>query len=477
MNYTRELEFITEKIKYAYSSLTEGERKVQQKSQFDLVTDLDVNIEKYLSSEILKEFPTDSIHGEETAPTQALQGRTWVIDPIDGTCNMARSIFLHGVQCALFVDDKAVMGVIYLPHTGELFYAIDGCGAYCNGQKIHVNSSVALNNAIASIGDYSHNDGAIAAAQHKCMGYLYPRIAKIRMFGAACFDFAYVANGKTDCTVVITANLWDIAPGVVICREAGAIITNLEGEPYKFGDSGAVASANEEIAELIRQGFCDSIRIKDKDGNTHSFKCCIFDFDGVVVDTEKYHLIAWNKGGEPHGVHIGDEEYLPLKSTGRDYIVNYIASKSKTPLTDEEKQQVGDTKERVYTEITANLSDEDKIGGVEAFLQFLNGRGISCAVASSSVFAGKISEELGLMQYFKALCDGSLPLPKKPAPDLFLLAAKLCGYTPNDTVVFEDSIAGINAALNAGMKVVAIGGIKHDGALACVKDFSEIIYS
>lgn len=476
MNYSHEIEIITEKIKYAYQTLANGNRTVTQKSRFDLVTDLDVNIEKYLSDVIKVHFPNDNIHGEETAPTQKLCGRTWVIDPIDGTCNMARDIPIHGVQCALFEDQTAVLGVIYLPWEDKMFYASKGCGAFCNGEAIRVNSSVTLNNAIASIGDYSHMNGEIAAAQHDCMGYLYPRIAKIRMFGAACYDFSYVAQGKTDCTVVITTNLWDIAPGVVICQEAGAVVTNLQGEKYRFGDSGAVACANEQLAELIRQGFSDCVRIKDKNGNTHEFKCCIFDFDGVVVDTEKYHLIAWNKGGEPHGVVIGDEEYLPLKSTGRDYIVNYIANKSQKPLTDEEKRIVGDTKERVYTEITANLSEKDKIGGVEEFLQFLNGRKIKCAVASSSIFAKKISEELGLLKYFNALCDGSLPLPKKPAPDLFLLAAQLCGCKPGETIVFEDSSAGINAALNAGMKVIAIGGIKHDGALACVKDFKDILY-
>lgn len=476
-NYLHELEFITEKIRQAYEKFAfSGKRDVFQKSHFDLVTDLDMNIEKYLSDAITKEFSGDLIHGEETAPKQALNGRTWVIDPIDGTCNMARDIMLHGVQCALFDKGNDVLGVIYLPYTDQMMYAVKGCGAYLNGERITVNSTVCINNVIASIGDYSHNDDDIAARQHSSMGYLYPRIAKIRMFGAACFDFGYVAQGKTDATVVITKNLWDIAPGVIICKEAGAIVTNLEGEPYCYGDDGAVACANEEISRLIKTSFDKRVTLKDKNGQEHKFKCCIFDFDGVVVDTEKYHLIAWNESGRPHGVVIGDEEYLPLKSTGREYIVNYIANKSGKCLTDEEKKIIGDTKDRVYTEITADLSDKDKISGVEDYLTYLNGIGVKCAIASSSLFAGKISKELSLDGYFNVICDANIPMPRKPAPDMFLLTVRLCGCTPDETVVFEDSIAGINAAVNAGMKVVAIGGIKHDGAMLCVKDFTELSF-
>lgn len=477
MNHTAEIEFISEKIRCAYGKYAvNGADSVMQKSHFDLVTDIDINIEKYLSEEILKKYPDDKIHGEETSSTQALTGRTWVIDPIDGTCNMARDICLHGVQCALFTDTAPVLGVIYLPHTDEMFYATVGGGAYRNGEKIAVNASVTLNNVIASMGDYSHMNSEIAKRQHDSMGFLYPKIAKIRMFGAACFDFAYVAMGKTDCTVVITKNLWDIAPGVIICKEAGAVVRNLEGEEYSYGDDGVVASANKEIADLVDESYRRCVTITDKNGDKHSFKCCLFDFDGVVVDTEKYHLIAWNKGGEPYGVCIGDEEYLPLKSTGRDHIVNYIAEKSEMTLSDDDRKYVGDTKENTYMEITADLSEKDIVAGIEKLLACANDKGVPCGVGSSSIFAPKIAKDLDLDKYFKVICDGSLPLAKKPAPDLFLLTARLCGFEPDDCVVFEDSMAGVNAALNAGMKVVAIGGIKHPDAMLCIKDFTELEY-
>ncbi len=477
MNFTSEIEFITEKVRSAYKMYAEnGASSIIQKSQFDLVTDIDVNIEKYLSAEIVKKYPGDNIHGEEMSSTQELVGRTWIIDPIDGTCNMARNMCLHGVQCALFVDGEPALGVIYLPHTNELLYASVGGGAYCNGEKIHVNSTVKINNVIASIGDYSHSKVELSKRQHDSMGILYTKFAKIRMFGTACFDFAYVALGKTDCTVVNTSNLWDIAPGVIICKEAGAVIRNLDGEEYSYGDDGVIASANEEIADIVDESYRNNVTITDKNGEKQTFKCCLFDFDGVVVDTEKYHLIAWNKGGEKFGVTIGDEEYLPLKSTGRDYIVNYIAEKSEMTLSDEDRMYVGDTKENTYVEITRDLSEKDIVAGIEKLLKLANGRGVPCGVGSSSIFAPKIAKALDLDKYFKVICDGSLPLAKKPAPDLFLLTAKLCGFAPSDCVVFEDSMAGVNAALNAGMKVVAIGGIKHPDAMLCIKDFTELEY-
>ena len=78
---------------------------------------------------------------------------------------------------------------------------------------------------------------------------------KIRMFGSACVDFTFVAEGRTDGCVVITKNLWDLLPGLFLCKEAGAVITNPEGTPYKFYDEGAIVSANKTLQDLIVEAF------------------------------------------------------------------------------------------------------------------------------------------------------------------------------------------------------------------------------
>ncbi len=257
MKYEAEKNILVKAIEQIYIKYSRnGLGNVVQKTQFDLVTDIDCGIEYELAQIIRQNFPQDKIHGEETSSDQIIEGRTWTIDPIDGTCNMASSIPLYGVQCALFENSEVVFSIIYLPHFDELFFAEQGAGCYLNGKRVFVKQNEDINNAIVSFGDYPHlKVPDISLRQHKAIGYLYPRIAKIRMFGAACIDFSSVACGRTDGTVVITKNLWDIAPGILMCKEAGALLTNLDGEPYHFGDSGVVATAYPILADLIAEAF------------------------------------------------------------------------------------------------------------------------------------------------------------------------------------------------------------------------------
>lgn len=257
MGYRHEREFVASEMQRLYSKYEQiGVGQILEKTQFDLVTNVDEGIEGELALAIRTEFPGDRIHGEEDADRASISGRTWTIDPIDGTCNMANRIPLYGVQCSLFEDDDVVLGVIYIPHFGDLMYAELGQGCYLNGEKVSAKKDGELNHALISFGDYPHSKSPeVAARQHRAIAQLYPKVAKIRMFGAACLDFLMVASGSTDATVVITRNLWDIAPGIMMTREAGAILTNLEGEPYSFGDSGVVASATEELARLIAESF------------------------------------------------------------------------------------------------------------------------------------------------------------------------------------------------------------------------------
>ena len=257
MKYQREQEFIVNEIKRIYAKYVQhGIDDVTQKTQFDLVTNVDIGIEKELTESIKKTFPDDKIHGEETSNTQEIVGRTWTIDPIDGTCNMSSQMPLYGVQCALLENGEIVFAVIYLPHFNEVMVAEKGCGCYLNGKRVEVKRHGTLNNALVSFGDYPHyKTPEVAERQHRAIAHLFTKIAKIRMFGAACIDFAFVAAGRTDGTVVITRNLWDIAPGILMCQEAGAVLTNLDGQPYKFSDNGVVASATKELSKLIAEAF------------------------------------------------------------------------------------------------------------------------------------------------------------------------------------------------------------------------------
>lgn len=258
MDYSVEKNFILNEIRYAVSVFGKNKDFIkEQKSEHDLVTDVDKNIEGYLKQAINRQFPADKIISEETLAFGQVDGRTWIIDPIDGTCNMARGISMYGVQCALADNGEIVLGVIVLPNVKEEYVAVKGCGAYLNGAKLKVNSEADINNAIVSFTDFPHKSRTNADREHRAMGRIYPQIAKVRMFGAGCHDFAYLAAGKTDACVANTDNLWDLCAGLIICREAGAIITDFEDKPYKFGSFGVILSATRELHSLIINAFRD----------------------------------------------------------------------------------------------------------------------------------------------------------------------------------------------------------------------------
>ena len=473
MKYLKELNFITAQIRLAYLEFGEaGPTDIRQKSAFDLVTEVDVAIERYLTDAILTEFPQDKIHAEELSSSQAITGRTWVIDPIDGTCNFAHNIPTYGVQCCLFEDGQPQMAAIYLPNQKEMYTAIRGDGCYLNGRQIWVDKSVTAENAIISVGDFTHKSDRLAALQYKAVGYLYPRVAKLRMYGAASVDYAFFVSGRLSATVFTTRNLWDIAPGILMSEEAGAIIMGLDGEPYDYSKEGVMLAANEEIANLMRTAFRGDITLTI--GAPKKLKGFIFDFDGVVIDTEKYHYLSWVAAAKHVGYELSWQEYLPLKSTGNTEITQYLCDHSGKDVSEELFQIMRQTKLTSFDELVKDLSEKDVLPGIRDFLTWLNSQNVRVAVASSSNTSSGLAARFGLTRHFQAIIDGNRKLPRKPAPDTFLLAAKMLGVEPKDCIVFEDSLAGIQAAVNAGMPVVAVGGIRSDKAVLHIQDFQGI---
>ena len=471
--YTKELNFITEKIKEAYDLYAvSGPQDIRSKSAFDLVTEVDVNIERFLTDAILSAFPGDKIHAEELSNSQEITGRTWVIDPIDGTCNFAHGIPTYGIQCCLFDEGEPKMAVIYLPCQEELYTAMEGEGCFLNGEKVTVDKTVTADTAVISVGDFTHKSDRLAALQYKAVGYLYPRVSKLRMYGAASVDYAWFVSGRLAATVFTTRNLWDIAPGILMSREAGAIVMGLDGQPYTYSKEGVMLAANEEIAKLMQDAFNPEIPMHM--GDQRKLKAFIFDFDGVVVDTEKYHYLSWCQSAAHVGYDLGWEEYLPLKSTGNTEITQYLCNHSGKEVSEELFAIMRQTKLTSFDELVKDLSEKDVLPGIRDFLSWLNEQGVKTAVASSSNTSSGLAKRFDLAKHFGVVIDGNRKLPRKPAPDTFLLAAKMLGVEPKDCIVFEDSLAGIEAAVNAGMPVVAVGGIRSDKAVLHIQDFRDI---
>lgn len=201
------------------------------------------------------------------------------------------------------------------------------------------------------------------------------------------------------------------------------------------------------------------------------FDAFIFDFDGVVMDTESLHFKAWNKGFELLGGSLTESEYLPLKSTGRKHIVNTFSEKIGRKISEEETLKICEIKDGYFKKLCESVDKSLLINGVEDFLVKLKNENKKTAVASSASTTTELLRKVELTKYFDVVADGNLGLPKKPDPAIFLKAAELLGVNAQNCLVFEDSLAGLKACENAGMQFVAVGGIKSEKALLEIKDF------
>lgn len=248
--YFEELDYIKNAIIEAYEKYKDRfEYECREKMPFDVVTSVDFKIEEYIIDKINSRFPNDKILSEETKNDTIVSGRTWTIDPIDGTYNYSNNLPLFGIQCSLFENGQPVVCAIFIPVTNEMYSATMGGGAFLNDSRISI-KEVSLDKAVISLGDFPHSRPNDIVDEQQLLIDIYPKIARIRMFGAASIDFAYVASGKTNGTILYTKNKWDIAPGILLCREAGAFVYGDSGE-YSFDSRFVIAVSSREILDCL----------------------------------------------------------------------------------------------------------------------------------------------------------------------------------------------------------------------------------
>lgn len=249
-SYHEEVTFIKNAVVESYNKHKNRlNYQCREKMPFDVVTSVDYKVEEDIITRINSKYPDDRILSEETKNDTIVSGRTWTIDPIDGTYNFSNNLPLFGVQASLFEDGQPVVCAIYIPITGAMYYAAAGGGAFLNEKKITVNK-VPLNKTVLSMGDFPHSRPDDIIDEQNLLVKIYPKIARIRMFGAASLDFACVASGKTNGTILYTKNKWDIAPGILLCREAGALVYGDKGE-YSFDSRFVIAVSSEELLDCI----------------------------------------------------------------------------------------------------------------------------------------------------------------------------------------------------------------------------------
>lgn len=186
-------------------------------------------------------------------------------------------------------------------------------------------------------------------------------------------------------------------------------------------------------------------------------KCCIFDLDGVIVDTAKYHYLAWKRLANSLGFDFTEEDNEHLKGVSRIESLKLILKLGAKELDSEAFEQALVNKNAWYLEDINKIGPEEILPGVNEFLTSVRAKGIKTALGSASKNAVLILERIGLLDQFDAIVDGNKVANAKPDPEVFLNAAREVGIDPVDCIVFEDAVAGVQAALNAKMKCVGIG--------------------
>lgn len=184
---------------------------------------------------------------------------------------------------------------------------------------------------------------------------------------------------------------------------------------------------------------------------------CIFDLDGVLVDSAKYHYLAWKALASRLGFDFTEKDNERLKGVSRMASLEILLQIGGISLSDSQKQQAANEKNSLYRSYISRMDKSEILPGAEDFLKEIKALGIKTSLGSASKNASIIMERTGLGRYFDAIADGTMVSKAKPDPEVFLKAAQLLGANPSECVVFEDAEAGIQAAINAGMKAVGIG--------------------
>jgi len=186
-------------------------------------------------------------------------------------------------------------------------------------------------------------------------------------------------------------------------------------------------------------------------------KGCIFDLDGVIVDTAHYHYLAWKRLAAELGYNLSERENEQLKGVSRMRSLEIILELAGISFGEAEKNKLADKKNAWFIEYVQQISPDEIFPGVQQLIQDLKSNGIKVGLASSSKNAGTVIRLLQLQHEFDAIVDGSMIRHTKPHPEIFLKTAKMLGVTPKACVVIEDAEAGVEAALAAGMKCIGIG--------------------
>jgi myo-inositol-1(or 4)-monophosphatase len=220
--------------------------QVELKGEIDLVTEVDQKSETYILAEIKNRFPEHKILAEEGGVTEGNSGHSWYVDPLDGTTNYAHGLPIFSVSIAYAFRGEVLLAVVFNPITDELFTAEKGKGAWLNGESIHTGSRTELNKSLLVTGlpydRFTNPDNNLDNIKHMAL-----KVRGVRRLGSAALDLCFVADGRVDGFWEIRLEPWDLAAGMLVASEAGAVVTKRDGSGDLLKPPVSVVAANPDL--------------------------------------------------------------------------------------------------------------------------------------------------------------------------------------------------------------------------------------
>ena len=213
------------------------------------VTAADRACERYITEELTAAFPDDGLLGEEGARREARSGRTWIVDPIDGTRDYLRGVPTWGNLIALEAEGEPVVGICHLPAQDQMHFAVRGAGAFVNGRPIHVSSITERSRSVFCLTGFNALAGL--SFEHRLLDFMAGFWSVRSLSG--CQDAMLVASGRAECWIDVSAQAWDLAPLKVIAEEAGARFFNFDGGNSIRGGNAVVCvpALEEELRAFV----------------------------------------------------------------------------------------------------------------------------------------------------------------------------------------------------------------------------------
>lgn len=239
------IELIKETKKIALDRSGAGD--ITLKGKADFVTKVDMGVQEFLKPRLKELYPEVQFMSEEKDNSDIdFSDKVWVLDPIDGTTNLIHDYKMSAVSLALVDSGEPVLGIVYNPFTDELFSAVKGKGAFLNGVRISVTDADCLEKALISVGTSPYRK-ELAETNFEIIKKLFIASEDIRRCGSAALDLCYIACGRTEGFFERNLKPWDYAAGIVIVREAGGRVTDMDGNEPSYRVPSDICATNSLI--------------------------------------------------------------------------------------------------------------------------------------------------------------------------------------------------------------------------------------